>query len=258
MTATSAFETTLHLPGTEGANVVYSTPLMKRVRASVRLLSSHKGIIVIDGKPGNGKTFVANVAAREVNLPCFRLDLTGETSVNRMFGRLYEAITGEYPKGMPLFLLGPEIESLLDQAEAMLIVDECQWADRRLLRVLRATYDHARSQRFLLVLVGQRIGRVLTAKEPGLASRVSRSVEASPIKPSNLVATLREYHPVFANTSPETIVRLEEWAKGNWRRWAHVLEAAIALNIDSTTGISPASVSHIRQLIGDLGGAAEA
>lgn len=252
MSAGLDFDDAPHLPGTGSPNIVTSTPLMKKVRGAVKSLSTHKGIVVIDGKPGNGKTFVAYRAARDLDLPVFALDLTGETSVNRMFARLYQSITGEFPKGMPLYVLGYEIESLLEAAEAMLIVDECQWADRRLLRVLRATYDHASAQRFILVLVGQGIGRVLIAKEPGLASRVSRSITAGPIPKDQLTATLAEYHPLFANRSPETIGTIEAWAKGNWRNWAHVLEAALAFGVSADAGISSKDAQSIRHFIGKL------
>lgn len=137
----------------------------------------------------------------------------------------------------------------------MLVVDECQWADRRLLRVLRATYDHALATRFLLVLVGQTIGRVLREKEPGLASRVSRSITASPIEKRKLVATLGEYHPIFANTTAETILSLEKWASGNWRRWAQILEAALSIGLSAEGGIGSGNAADIRRLIGDLDGA---
>lgn len=62
-----------------------------------------------------------------------------------MLSRLWHAVTGEFPHGAMTYRLGHDIIDVLSERDAVLIVDEAQWADRRLLRMLRSIYDRVGS-----------------------------------------------------------------------------------------------------------------
>lgn len=235
-----------HLAGTTTAADV-DTPLVKQVRASVATLQDKKGVVVIDGPNGVGKTFSVSRAAESGDLPCYWLDLTGETSISIMYAKLYKAITGEFPGPMKQYVLGQEIQNLLSAGEAMLVIDEAQWAPTRLLRAARSTFDQTAGP-FVLVLLGHGLTHKIAAREPGLDSRTSRRITATALTAKGLTTALGAYHPIFENSEPTVIASIDKWARGNWRRWAQTLEVALTLSLHG--GITKADLKHIAGLLG--------
>jgi len=56
-------------------------------------------------------------------------------------------------------------------------------------------------------------------------------------------------HPAFAEMSEEVRVQLAEYAKGNLRQWARVLEAAGSMHLDPTTGIDERAAKFVIRAI---------
>lgn len=247
-----------HLPGTDGANEV-ATPLVKVVDAALRSLSERDGVVVVQGKAGMGKTFAVDAVANRMGRTLYWLDLTGETNLTAMYARLWHEVTGEFPRGTRAYQLGHDLIEMLSEEDCVLVIDEAQWADRRLLRTARSIYDRVGSQpdregrRFGLVLVGQNLDRVIRAKESGLWSRTSRNIKAPSIHHKRLVEVLSEYHPLFANTDRDVVHDLYKSACGNWRDWAHILETALSLGFPPEQGIDARQARIVLRARGNAG-----
>lgn len=244
-----------HLPGTDGANAV-DTPLMTLAESALRSLSARDGVVVVQGKAGMGKTFAVDAAAGRVGRTLYWVDLTGETNLTAMYARLWHEVTGTFPVGTRAYQLGHDLIDVLSERDCVLVIDEAQWADRRLLRTARSIYDRVGNQpdregrHFGLVLVGQNLDRVIKAKEPGLWSRTSRNIKAPSLAPRKLAATLGQYHELFRSTDPRVIADLYDTAKGNWREWAHILEAALSLGFDPAEGLDSRKATYVLRVRG--------
>lgn len=188
------------------------------------------GILLTEGPPGRGKSFAVDLAAARLGLPTYWVDMPHRPKGNETLVRVYKAITGwDPPPRTRHWALTDDVVSLLEGDRCALVIDESQNVDRESLRVLRYVHDR-RSTRFVLVLVGVDLRRHLHAV-PELLSRVGRTVLAPEITVRQATAVLSSYHPIFKATEPAVIAEMWEWAKGNFRNWAHILFTAKSLDL---------------------------
>lgn len=238
----------LPLRGTESARLV-RTPFVAEVDFAAARMRKHPGVVLIDGPAGHGKTFAVEATAYEPGHQTYWVNFTGSNNLTQMHTKMIRAITGAPPTGRLLWQMEGEITDLLSGRRCTVVIDECQWADQRLLRVLRAIYDD-RTSEFGLIMLGQDVGDAIKRKEPGLESRVSQRIYPSQIARPRLVATLAEYHPLFGNTKPTVIAELWKAVGGVWREWAHILNAAGALRFPTSKGLSSAQARDILRFRG--------
>lgn len=236
------------LRGTESARFV-RTPFVKAVDFALARIRAVPGIVLIDGPAGQGKTFAVEATAHAPGHETYRVSFTGANNLTQMHTKLIGAITGAAPTGRHLWQMDAEINELLSVQKCTVVIDECQWADQRLLRVLRAIYDD-RTSEFGLVMLGMDVAQALERKEPGLASRVGVRIYPSQLARPRLVATLSEYHPLFANTDPAVIAQMWQSVGGVWREWAHILNTAAALRLPTSKGLSSAQARDILRFMG--------
>lgn len=245
-----------HFAGTEDADYVL-TPLVQQTQEAIGSLQKHRGVVVIDGPAGRGKTFTVDAAAHAIAHKPYWLDLTGNSSLVGMYAGLLHEITGEFPRTTRAWEMGHEVNELLSTQDCMLVIDEAQWAPHTLLRTVRSIYDQ-RDADFGLVLVGQGVADRLRKKEPGLASRTGRVVRAGSIPAKRIHPTMAAYHPLFANTDSTVIVTLNHHARGDWREWALILQTAKDIGIDPKKGMAEREARVIVGIIGKHTGGGEA
>ncbi len=223
--------TPLHLAGTEDADAV-ETNYVQQVEAGVAAMFEVGGILLTEGKPGRGKSFAVDLAATRLGLPTYWVDMPHRPKGNETLVRIYKAITGcDPPPATKHWALTDDVVLLLEGERCALVIDESQNVDRESLRVLRYLHDR-RSTCFVLVLVGVDLRRRLQAV-PELLSRVGRTVLAPEFTAVQATAVLSSYHPIFKATDAAVIAELWEWAKGNFRNWAHILFTAKSLDLGS-------------------------
>ena len=71
-----------HLPGQHGASTV-ETPGLREIRVAISHLFDDGGIILIDGKPGVGKTFGTKFVLSGVDVPVYWVDMPDRPRGNR-------------------------------------------------------------------------------------------------------------------------------------------------------------------------------
>src|SRR6202011_731830 len=124
---------------------------------------------------------------------------------------------------------------VLDGLRAVLVIDEAQNMTRGALRQVRYLHDRP-STRALLILIGSGVTTAV-AQVPELHSRVARTVNIGELTGAQLRNLLPQFHPVYGNTPSDVLALLSRYAKGNLRRWARILEAALHLGAHPSTGI---------------------
>jgi DNA transposition AAA+ family ATPase len=225
-----------HLPGLRDANTI-QTPGLREIRVAVTQLFTDGGIILVDGKPGVGKTFATKSVLAELEVPVHWVDMPDTPRGKEANARIFTAVTGHRPPGrMTEFALTEETVDVLDGLKAILAIDEAQNMTASALRQIRYLHDRP-STRALLVLVGPGVGRAVE-KVPELDSRVSRRIQMSNLNTSQMMQLLPLLHTTLSMTSPTILASLAETARGNLRQWARVLEVARHLGVKENQGIN--------------------
>ena len=232
-----------HLPGLKGAATL-DTPGLRETRLAVRQLFDEGGIILIDGKPGVGKTFGTRHALASLDVPVHWADMPDTPKGKEANARIFTAVTGRRPSmRMTEYALTEETVDVLDGLRVVLAIDEAQNMTRSALRQVRYLHDRP-TTRALLVLLGPGVSKVV-AQVPELDSRVSRRVHVKELTGTQLRELLPRFHPFFAATPSEVLVKLGCYARGNLRNWARILEVAQSLNLDPAAGIDATAAKHI-------------
>ena len=232
-----------HLPGLRGAATV-ETPGLREIRIAVTHLFDAGGIILVDGKPGVGKTFGTRFVLSGLDVPVHWVDMPDTPRGKEANARIFTAVTGRRPPArMTEFALTEETVDVLDGLRAVLVIDEAQNMTSSALRQVRYLHDRPTTNA-LLILVGPGVSRVVE-QVPELDSRVSRRIRVKELGHKQLQELLPQLHPVLAATPQQVLVDLAESAKGNLRRWARVLEIAGHLGAEDGTGVTAHMAGHI-------------
>jgi DNA transposition AAA+ family ATPase len=235
-----------HLRGVEGARTL-ETPGLREIRIAARQLYGDGGILLVDGKPGVGKTFGTRFVLTEIGIPVYWADMPDTPKGKEANARIFAAVTGHRaPHRMTEYALTEETVDVLDGLRAALAIDEAQNMTKSALRQLRYLHDRPTTD-VLLILIGAGVERAV-AQVPELDSRVGRRVHVGELPTKQLSDFLSEFHPVLAATSPDVRVTLAEFARGNLRRWARVVEVASHLGADGTKGID-AKQGQVRAVV---------
>jgi len=80
---------------------------------------------------------------------------------------------------------------------------------------------------------------------PELDSRVARRVQVKELTGAQLRELLPQLHPALEAMSEPVRVQLAEYARGNLRQWARVLEVANSMQLDPTSGIDQRAAKFI-------------
>jgi hypothetical protein len=207
------------------------------------------GIMVATGRPGTGKTFAALSLCQQLDDWVYVAVDHGMSS-HRFLHRLLGALRGRKPDPeLRGHLLEAEVLGELEKRRPVLVIDDANFLGRQLIGqfiFLQANAD------FALLLVGHRLD-VLLRRYEELETRVSRTVAFRRIARKDLATTLGAYHDLFARTQPSVLHEIDDhYAKGNFRRWAGVLQVALAHHPEQLEDGIPGALVPL--LIGRLSG----
>lgn len=236
-----------HLRGVEGATIL-NTPGLREIRSNISQLQDKGGIILIDGKPGVGKTFGTRQTLSNCNLDIYWTDMPDTPKGKEAMARIFHSVTGKHPTmRMTNYELTEATIEALDKKQGILVIDEAQNLTHSALRALRFLHDRPSTQ-MLFILVGSNvIGTVRNV--PELDSRVSRRSIIHELTSKDLLLSLKELHPIFAATKEEIMVDLGEYARGNLRSWARILEVAETFDFEEILGINQQQCKYIIRTI---------
>lgn len=234
-----------HLPGVSGAATL-QTPGLREVAVNLSTLVETTGVYLIDGQPGVGKTFGVQTVLTRLEARTVWVDMSDTPRGKEATSRVFTAVTGRRPpRNLTDYALQEETVDALAGLRAVIAIDEAQNMTRSALRALRYLSDR-RTTKATLVLIGP--GVMNTVRQvPEFDSRVSRRTTVRPLRGEQTLSMIQELHPVFAATEKDILVRLGEYAKGNLRNWARILEAAQSFGV--TSSIDSKSAQHIVRAI---------
>ena len=237
----------LHLRGVTGASTV-ETPGLRKIRLAVTELFEEGGVVVVDGKPGVGKTFGTRQVLSNSGVKVCWADMPDTPKGKEANARVFTAVTGSRPPGrMTEYALTEETVDVLSELKCALVIDEAQNMTTSALRQIRYLYDRPRTTALFILIGSGAISKV--SHVPELDSRVSRRVHVKELEGAELRCLLPELHPMFANTTPEVLTQLTNHARGNLRHWARVLEVSESLKLDPSSGITAKAAAYIIQAI---------
>ena len=243
----TAAPTPEHLPGLQGAATI-PTPGLREIQHAVKQLYDSGGIVLVDGNPGVGKTFGTKQVLAQLGVRVHWADMPDTPKGKEANARIFTAVTGRRPPmRMTEYALTDETVDVLDGLKAVLVVDEAQNMTKSALRQLRYLHDRP-TTKALVVLLGPGVVKVVT-QVPELDSRVARRVNVKELTGAELRELLPQLHPALEAMSEPVRVQLAEYARGNLRRWARVLEVANSMQLDPTTGIDERAAKFIIRAI---------
>jgi hypothetical protein len=215
-----------HLRGLTGAADV-RTLAFQRATMMLRHAAADNELAALLGQPGTGKTFCAlafldAVAASGRRAIFLQSDVTATHTL--MTVRLLQKLTGGRPSGE-----GYHLAELLEEHSPVVVVDEAHRAQSRGLDQL--VYLKETSPEWTLVLIGSELPAAV-ARVPGVRSRLrGRTAQFTPLQGTELLATLRAWHPLLRDADPQLLQRVDDrYCAGNFRDWANLVRAAQKAN----------------------------
>jgi hypothetical protein len=219
---------TIQLPGTHVAESV-ATPDVQRVEEVVDFLVELREIGAVLGSAGVGKTFAADVSAAHSGLPVVTLDMPPRPAPKEVTVRLLREVQGFADTSSSEYELTEELVEILAAEPRVIVIDEAQNLTAEGLNKIRYLHDRPDADWALLLVGGQDCGRALHSQKQ-LESRVARWVTLEPLQGDILITALRAYHQLFAFTSSELLIKIDQvFGRGTWRHWARFLQEALRL-----------------------------
>ena len=208
------------------------TTCFTRAQLLLRRTVETNTVALLSGPAGCGKTyaleqFVASSAT--AGRPYTWLDMPPQPTPKELVVRTLKSVTGTAPRRTRTGdELTEELAELLHGSRHVLVVDEAHNLKTQQLNQLR--YLHQRGKfTWTLVLAGSRLREAVDAL-PELATRATGLALFEPMTNSELLAALRAWHPLLAETADPQLRYIDkEWGRGNFRRWAIFLREALQL-----------------------------
>ncbi|GGS72524.1 hypothetical protein GCM10010222_11660 [Streptomyces tanashiensis] len=227
-----------HYIGLTGAHTM-GTQALAATEDRIRKAIKHKAIVAIHGHVGLGKTFAVHTALRRrAPHTTHRLQFRQAPNMSELRGALWRALDlpGEPPQSADES--GIRIKQALEQSpDAVLLLDEVQWLSKTALEYIRDLWgDHARRAAVVLVGSGNTRQKILSC--PALHSRILDWYQFAPLTPTEVLATIPAYHPIWTGADPDLILYTDDHAgHGSFRNWAKLtihLTDALEENPDLT------------------------
>jgi hypothetical protein len=220
---------TRHFLDLPGATTVYTDALALTTRA-VADIARHRGLGVVHGPAGLGKTFAVERAVEQLGdqwAPLW-LAFPSRPTMRLVASELLAAITGSHSR-LDRFKITRLLKAELALAPRVVVVDEAQNLNRECIEFLRHLSEDPHRRGAILLVGGDGCWEVLS-REPMLRSRVFRRVVFAPLPSAEVVRLMAGYHPLYAGV-PEQLIRFVDdyCGHGNFRNWASFTLTALDL-----------------------------
>ena len=185
-------------------------------------------IAVLSGPPGCGKTFaVEHFLAGLDDGAATYLEMPPRPAPKEVAVRLYKALSGKTPHGEQ-YVLTEDLVDWLHGTGHLLVIDEAHNLGERGLQYARYLHNRGKGT-WSLVLVGSRIDTTVKSA-PELKSRSGALVRFDALAGRELMAALRDYHPLLRASDPKQLRYVDEqWGHGVFRSWYHFTKKAVRL-----------------------------
>ncbi|MFF4234033.1 AAA family ATPase [Streptomyces sp. NPDC001820] len=111
--------------------------------------------------------------------------------------------------------------SLADQPRVF-VFDEAQGLSTQALAYVRHLWDNKHTQLAVIFVGGENCHQKMRGRA-ALASRICIWQQYSPLRPKEILGTMPNYHPVWADVSPKDLLWVDDLScHGNFRNWAKV------------------------------------
>ena len=228
-----------------GASLVV-TPAMEALSRGMPSAIRRGAIILVSGPSGSGKTTAVEAAIAVTPMPAVRVELEPRTRTVLLWVVLATALTGCTSSGAAHELRG-HIRDYLTAHPTLIVVDEAQNVGLNALLNLR--WLAGLGLHFTLLLAGAGLNEYV-AKEPQLASRVSRRILLDAQPPAWMIPAVRQFHPVFAQMPQDLLLEIDEvYGRGLWRPWAH-----LAATLVNDFGVKKATREDVHAAIHSISG----
>lgn len=225
--------TARHFLDLPGAATVRTDALALTARA-VADIARHRGLGVVHGPAGLGKTFAVEQAVEGLGGEWTPLWLAfgSRPTMRLVASELLAAITGSQ-SGLDRFKITRLLKAELALAPRLVVVDEAQNLNRECIEFLRHLNEDPLRRGAILLVGGDGCWEVLS-REPMLRSRVFRRVVFAPLAPGEVVRLIGGYHPLYEGV-PEQLIRFVDdyCGHGNFRNWASFTLTALDLSAEA-------------------------
>jgi DNA transposition AAA+ family ATPase len=197
-------------------------------RRTVSDLFEASAMGAVHGEAGTGKTFaVEDALASSTEIETCWLSFPSRPTMRLVTTTLLAALSRSATShDRNRFEATAEIVDILSHEPRVIVVDEAQRLNRECIEFLRHVHDYP-TTRFALVLVGGDGCWEVLSREPMLRSRIYRRVVFRPLGRRQVLAMVRQYHPLYRNISDELVHFIDDnFAHGNFRSWAAFTRSA--------------------------------
>lgn len=197
----------------------------KEVRIEMKTAAVDRGLLVVTGPVGVGKSFAVTRGAQACNNSVDQviwLELSSTIRGRALLASLYPDLAGgNAPKGDTETQLMAGLHLAASSMWRLIIVDEAQHITLQAMHALRGLHSDLDAD-FGLVLVGT--PRLLDRIPPEIRSRQTGEVKIDRLTNDEAPAVLAAYHSRFATVDPALLAEVNKrLAGGEFRWWAKML-----------------------------------
>lgn len=199
------------------------------VRKLIERVHAYQDVGAIAGPSGVGKTYLTEHLAREAAAETFYISLPRRPARKEVLVSLLHELTGKLVHA-ETYVLAAMLREVLANRECIVIIDEVHGLDDVALDQLSHLHGHEDAAWTLLLVGAPKLVTKLQRYEH-LSSRCEQILQVSRLQGEDLVATVRGFHPWFAHSPHDLILKIDaEVCGGSLREWARLLRAVAEIH----------------------------
>lgn len=211
--------------------------------------AAERGVFVVTSPVlGVGKTRSTLHAANSTGRPVLHLVLSPASNSVTVNAELLASAGASCPRHAPLWESTAEVVGLLDDLDAVVVVDDAHRLSVEALAHLEVL--HRRSSSTLGLVGGPTLARRHQSSVE-LFDRVERWVEMTPLNRTVMIDSLMGWHQVFRAAPRRRLVEIDAaYARGRWRRWQQFLTAALRYTRNGDQPLTDDVIDHALTALG--------
>ncbi|GAA4593257.1 hypothetical protein GCM10023194_57140 [Planotetraspora phitsanulokensis] len=243
-----------HYLSVEGTNVVPTDSLNVTLNNLTDVVTT-AGMGCIYGDAGLGKTLAVNQALRALAPDCtIRLQFRSRSRTRDIRHLLFDALEIDGTPATKPIVLDHLLKRVLSERFRVLVCDEAQWMLPECFEYWRYLWDDPCTE-LALVFVGGGDCYQKLRSESVLSSRIRIWQQFHRMTGDQVLKSIPEYHPLWANVDPDDILFADSHAcNGNFRAWAKLTaHAVIALSKSERATLDRQFLARLVSRIGGRG-----